>query len=94
MTPAELREIHLDRYGHVCRWPGCTLPINGFNPLQLAHLTAKGMGGGQSRNTLENTVMLCHSHHMIQEGESVRGRKREVTELLRAYLASTDPYGA
>lgn len=85
-TLSELRQQHIERFGEYCQWPGCTFPISYVNPLQLAHLKARGMGGSHFRDTIENTVLLCREHHMIQEGESVTHRKFHVTELLRAYL--------
>lgn len=88
MTPksgsrSELRNQAMERARWSCEWPACPHPtIN----LEMAHLTPIGMGGGTHADTLNNVAILCHFHHMIQEGETVKGRKREVTDLLRRYL--------
>lgn len=67
-----------------CEWPSCRNPAE-----QLCHLTPKGMGGTSRAdiNEADNLWAGCRNHHMIQEGETTRNRKYEVTELLRAYLA-------
>ena len=85
-TPAELLALHADvlaRDGS-CRWPGCTYDL----PLQLAHLTHRGMGGSEERNTLENTVMLCTLHHDCLDGRTGVGKLRwELNTMLRTVVA-------
>lgn len=76
----------MDRANGRCEWPAC----HDYGT-DVAHLTAIGAGGTHGAaaeyiNSPDNVAFLCRFHHMIQEGETVRGRKREVTELLRSYL--------
>lgn len=85
MNRSDLRRLALDRAGWKCEWPGCPAALH-RNQLEMAHLTPIGMGGRKSADTADNVVVLCHFHHMIQEGETVAGRKREVTYLLRRFL--------
>lgn len=72
-----------------CKWPGCPFPYGGTNPLECAHLTARGMGGSKTANEVDNAVLLCKQHHDILDGRTVAGRAFEVTELLREYLIVT-----
>ena len=81
----ELREQVFARDGYQCVWPGC----NGRHDLQLAHLTHRGMGGNPKTNTADNTCCLCRFHHDILDGRTVKSRRFEVAELLRAYLGET-----
>lgn len=79
MTPSELREIVLDRDGG-CVWPGC----DRNEPLEMAHLTHRGMGGSKHRNTEDNAVILCQTHHSCLDGRTGLGILRtELNELLR-----------
>jgi hypothetical protein len=64
-----------------CVWPGC----NRDEPLEMAHLSHRGMGGRASANTLENVVTLCRSHHDCLDGRTGLGTLRyELNEMLRA----------
>lgn len=56
MNLSELRAEVFERDGG-CVWPSCTLDTSN-NPLQLAHLQHRGMGGSQSRNTADNLGTL------------------------------------
>ena len=76
-----LRRAVLERALWVCEWPGCT-----NRDLQLAHLTHRGMGGNPKANTTTNCAGLCTFHHDILDGRTVKGRRYEVAELLRAFL--------
>lgn len=79
-----LREEVFARDGG-CVWPGCTYKVSGVNPLQLAHLEHRGMGGSKSRNTAANCVMLCRWHHDCLDGRTGLGTLRfELNEMLRA----------
>lgn len=79
MTPGELRAIVLDRDGE-CVWPS----THHEGPLQLAHLTHRGMGGSKSRNTEDNAVIMCRLHHNCLDGRTGLGTLRyELNELLR-----------
>ncbi len=87
---SELRAERISIDGHRCRWPGCVFELSSWNPLEMAHLAGKGMGGRPSANTIDNTVMLCRSHHRIYDGDMVGDRKYETRVLLEAYLAAVD----
>jgi hypothetical protein len=83
MTLSALRADVLARDGK-CVWPSCTYT----EPLQLAHLTHRGMGGGESRNTEDNVVMLCRIHHDCLDGRTGLGTLRyELNEMLRRVAA-------
>jgi len=72
-----------------CRWPGCVLPTTdawGYehNPLEMAHLVHRGMGGSRERNTLANVVVLCRAHHALLDGRVSELKLRwELNEMLR-----------
>lgn len=81
MNLSELREQALERDGG-CVWPS---PLH-EGPLELMHLTHRGMGGDDSVNTLDQVAIGCRFHHDILDGRSVAGRKQAVADLLAAYL--------
>jgi hypothetical protein len=78
---AALREEVFTRDGG-CVWPGCTYsPFEA--PLQMAHLTHRGMGGSRERNTLSNTLALCEIHHSCLDGRTGLGiLRRELNVML------------
>lgn len=82
MTLSELRqEVFARDLG--CRWPGCDYDL----PLQLAHLTHRGMGGSKTRNTPDNCVMLCELHHSCLDGRTGVGKLRwELNTMLRTVV--------
>lgn len=90
MTPGELRELLVERHGERCQWPTCPSLLSSINPLELAHLTHRGMGGSKHANTPDNAALLCRKHHDILDGRSVAQRRYEVRELLRHDLAVTE----
>ena len=67
MSLHQLKADVLERDGG-CVWPGCDYEITGTNPLQLAHLTHRGMGGSKHRNTEDNCVTLCRKDHDVFDG--------------------------
>lgn len=74
-----LRADVLERDGG-CVWPGCDTT----DPLQLAHLTHRGMGGSKTRNTEANTVILCRLHHDCLDGRTGLGILRfELNRMLQ-----------
>ena len=78
----ELRAAAVERDGHRCRFSDedggdCSLPLTAVNPLEMAHLHGKQMGGSKYRNTLANVVMLCKYHHDWLDGRLIAGRRRE-----------------
>lgn len=81
---AELRAQTMERDGG-CRWPGCEEEIHDFgNPLQMAHLNHRGMGGSIQANTLDNTLILCSRHHDCLDGRTGLGTlKLELVRMLR-----------
>ena len=81
---AALREEVFTRDLWKCRWPGCEWPVA---PLQLAHLTHRGMGGSVERNTVDNCVTLCTVHHDCLDGRTGLGILRnELNVMLRAQI--------
>ena len=83
---SDLREEALIRADYRCEWVGC----HSADDLQLAHLEHRGRGGGDKRNTMEDTSILCRTHHDILDGRTVAGRRYEVSVLLAAWLAVKD----
>lgn len=88
---ADLRETVFERDGYKCCWPGCIYTPNKYPlpdlPLQLAHLTHRGMGGSRERNTPDNCVTLCSVHHDCLDGRTGLGTLRfELNALLRAVV--------
>ena len=80
---SELRAAVQERSRGICEWSRCSTRGE-----QLAHLRGLGMGGNPdlTRDVEANVMFLCVYHHDILDGRSVKGRRFEVTELLRAYL--------
>lgn len=79
----------LERDGHQCMWPACTLPLGYDNPLEMAHIEGKKMGGrGDEAHDIDNLVILCRLHHRMLDGEQ-RLTRRERIYLLRAALGRT-----
>lgn len=86
MTPSELRPIVLERDGG-CVWPGCSIEIDQWNPLEMAHLTHRGIGGSEAANREDNCVMLCRLHHTVFDGRQGQGKARtEIASMLRAVV--------
>jgi hypothetical protein len=80
-----LRQFVFDSAGWACQWPGCTLELSPTNPLQLAHLHHRGMGGSKTANTPDNSRALCRIHHDCLDGRTGLGTLRfELNELLKA----------
>ena len=76
-----LRAQALERDG------GCVWPSRFHEgPLELMHLTHRGMGGDEKVNRLDQVAIGCRAHHDILDGRSVAGRKAAVCDLLAAYL--------
>lgn len=86
-SPAELSDLRaaaLER-DQACRWPGCGFAIEPFtNPLEMAHLTHRGMGGSTEVNTLDEVVMLCKAHHDCLDGRhGITKLRGELVRMLR-----------
>ncbi len=80
---AALREQALER-DQRCRWPSCDRATDYANPLEMAHLHHRGMGGSVEVNTLDEVVMLCRIHHNCLDGRTGLGTLRwELNEMLR-----------
>jgi predicted restriction endonuclease len=79
----QLRAAAIERDGHRCRFPTCELPLTAVNPLEMAHLHGKQMGGSRYRNVIDNVVMLCKHHHDWLDGRLISGRQHENEILLR-----------
>lgn len=83
----DLRNQVFLRDGYTCKWPGCTYELTPTNPLQLAHLKHRGMGGRTSVNTETDTLTLCRLHHDIFDGRSGVAKLRyELETMLRAQI--------
>lgn len=64
-----------------CRWPGCS---HHDEPLEMAHLQHRGMGGSKAANSMSNTLMLCKTHHDCLDGRTGLGTLRfELNEMLK-----------
>jgi len=84
---ADLRAKTLER-DQGCRWPSCDRLIDYANPLEMAHLHHRGMGGSIEVNTLGGVLILCRIHHDCLDGRTGLGTLRwELAELLRAVIA-------
>jgi hypothetical protein len=81
---SEVRERALKRANYSCEWPEC----NSNKWLELAHLTAIGMGGKNNdiAADMNNVSILCKHHHDVFDGRQRVGLKLAYTELLRGYL--------
>ncbi len=60
---SELWDAAMERANHRCEFPKCTLPTTFPNPLEVAHLKGKQMGGSKYRNHIDNLAVLCKFHH-------------------------------
>lgn len=82
-----LREEVFTRDHWKCVWPGCETSgalMPRETPLQLAHLTHRGMGGSKYANRAENCVTLCSAHHDCLDGRTGLGTLRfELNQMLR-----------
>jgi hypothetical protein len=86
VTPSELRVIVFER-DQGCVWPGCQFEIDQWNPLELAHLNHRGMGGSEAANREDNAVMLCRLHHSIFDGRQGQGKtKIELAGMLKTVV--------
>lgn len=65
MPVDELRRVAWDRSYGLCQWPSCSERAE-----EMAHLHHRGMGGGPSRNTLGNVLMLCKPDHDMFDGRA------------------------
>lgn len=84
---AELRAQALERDGG-CVWPNCGHDITYGNPLQMAHLNHRGMGGSTSVNTLDGVVMVCRIHHDCLDGRTGLGTLRYELNAMLRYVAN------
>ena len=86
---SDLRAERFEVDGWRCRWGDCDHKLTTYNPLELAHLEGRKMGGRDSANTVDNVVALCRFHHQILDGDLSADRKYETRRLLAAYVAAT-----
>ena len=82
---SELRAEVESRDGR-CVWPTCSQD-RFMNPLELAHLHHRGMGGSRVVNIAENCVMMCRFHHSVFDGRIVGATARAEWGRLFAHLA-------
>ena len=83
----ELRAQAFELSGGRCCWPTCPFPAE-----ELAHIEHRGMGSFKAVNRLELFAPCCKWHHDILDGRTVKGRRREVGLLLKAWLACQRSY--
>jgi len=57
---SDLRAEAMERAGGRCEWDGCTYL---HAKLELAHLSASGMGGSKDRDHIDNVAIYCTQHH-------------------------------
>lgn len=91
-SPAELSALREEVFARDggCVWPGCDQYILPNNPLQLAHLTHRGMGGSIERNNPGNMIALCAVHHDCLDGRTGLGILRlELNRMLRSVVGIT-----
>lgn len=84
--PGELAALRLQAFDRDqgCRWPSCDRAVDYANPLEMAHLHHRGMGGSVEVNTLDEVVMLCRIHHNCLDGRTGLGiLRRELNEMLK-----------
>lgn len=85
MSMSALRQFVFEQAGYVCQWPGCDMPVDSANPLELVHLKHRGMGGSKTANTPENCRCMCRHHHNCLDGRTGLGTLRwELNQLLKA----------
>ena len=58
-----------------------------LGPLQVAHIRARGMGGGRRKDVPSNLARLCMKHH--QQFDAGQSRKKQ--EWLKAHIQRTRP---
>lgn len=58
-----------------CEWPGCR--AHGF--MDPAHIRARGQGGGRRKDTFENILMLCRTHHDLYDHQLGQSRERQAS---------------
>lgn len=75
----EITDLILRRQGLLCLIPGC-----GERWTDRAHIWGRGMGGVSSLKDARHVIGLCHQHHMIFDGQELKGRQR----LLRLLMES------
>ena len=79
-----LREAVVVESKGICEWANCT-----SRGTDMAHITAAGMGGAISKDTLDNVAFLCHHHHdCLDFRMSAKQRQYAITEIVRAYVLS------
>lgn len=85
---ADLREACFIRDELSCRWPGCDMEITyAVNPLEMAHIQHRGIGGSVARNELANVISLCRQHHDCLDGRTGLGiLRQELNRMLKAQL--------
>lgn len=79
-----------------CEWPNCRSRWH----LDVAHIRARGMGGGRRKDVPDNLIILCRKHHEFYDhtlGQSranqaalrklAEARPRAIMEAVQRYLA-------
>lgn len=60
---------------HLSDWMPCE--ICGCSAVDLHHIEARGMGGSNERDTIDNLMALCRGHHIFY------GDKKQYKEMLK-----------
>lgn len=56
--------IYLDHFGYtIADWIPCEIPDCGQRAVDIHHIHARGMGGSDERDRIENLMALCREHH-------------------------------
>jgi hypothetical protein len=68
-------KIYMDYFGYdLSSWMPCE--ICGCQAVDLHHIEARGMGGSNERDVIENLMALCRGHHIFY------GDKKQYKEML------------
>ena len=85
---SELRAAVVERSEGRCEWPKtCELP----GRLETAHILPSQMGGNPSRDTIDNVVALCATHHDYLDGRQ-QMPYRELRLLMQGFVAERYGY--
>jgi 5-methylcytosine-specific restriction endonuclease McrA len=62
----------------------CFCEICGSPAVDLHHIEARGMGGSESKNSIENLMALCRQHHVMYG--DVTDKKEWLKEIHKKFM--------